>query len=275
MYIAIDVGGTKTLVAAIDPKGKVKQNIKFPTPQLYQDFVQELTNTVAKLSTKEFDAFCVAAPGKLDRQRGVGLAFGNLPWENVPIEEDLELIVKAPGLVENDAKLAALGEAHALPKKYSSSKVLYVTISTGIGGGLIIDGVIDPDFEDMEIGHILLEHNGRLKRWEDFASGRAIVEHFGKKASEISNKQDWYIISRNIAIGLIDIIATLTPDIIIIGGGVGSHLKKFKPQLEERLKAYDNPMINIPPIVQAKHPEEAVIYGCYELLKQRYGKTTQ
>jgi predicted NBD/HSP70 family sugar kinase len=273
MYIAIDIGGTKTLVAVIDGKGKIIEEQKFPTPKSYDDFIKELSSTVAKLSTNEFRAFCVAAPGKLDRKHGIGIAFGNLPWEKVHIQEDLEHIVNAPGIIENDAKLAALAEAHALKKKYN--KVLYVTISTGIGGGLIIDGIIDHDFEDIEIGQLLLEHNGRLKRWEDFASGRAIVEHFGKRASEITEKQDWYIISRNIAIGLIDIIATLTPDVIIIGGGVGTHLEKFKPQLDERLKAYDNPMINIPPIVQAQHPEEAVIYGCYQLIKQHYGKASK
>ncbi len=269
MYIGIDIGGTKTLVCVFDDKGKIIEQQKFPTPQNYVDFILELTSTVANLSTKDFKAFAVAAPGKIDRKHGVGLAFGNLNWEKVPLQADIEKITNAPGVIENDTKLAALSEALLIQKKYR--KVLYVTISTGIGGGLITDGVIDPDFEDIEIGHMLLEHKGRLEQWEKFASGRAIVEHFGKKASEITDKQDWYIISRNIAVGLIDVIATLTPEVIVIGGGVGTHLPKFKARLEEELKIYENPMVTIPPILQAKRPEEAVVYGCYELIQQKYG----
>lgn len=148
-------------------------------------------------------------------------------------------------------------------------KVLYITISTGIGSGLIIDQKIDPDFLDMEVGHMLLEHGDRLIRWEDFASGSAIVERFGKRVSEIpeNNAEAWYLIARNIAIGLINVVAILTPDIIVLGGGVSTNLSKFKDRLMEQMKIYGNPMLTIPPIVQAKRTEEAVIYGCYELAK--------
>ncbi|MCA9332698.1 ROK family protein [Candidatus Saccharibacteria bacterium] len=268
-YGAVDIGGTKTLVAIFDSSGEIKEQNKFPTPQNYEDFVKELAKNVDNLSTKEIQAFCVAAPGRVDRHRGIGIRFGNLGWENVTLIEDLEQIFKAPGMLENDAKSAAYSEAKELQKKYK--KVLYITVSTGIGCGYIINGIIDPKFADMEVGHMLLEHNGEFERWEDFASGKAIVNKFGKKASDITDKKDWYIISRNIAVGLINVIATLTPDIIIVGGGVGSHLDKFKDQLDERLITYENPMLTIPPIVKAKRPEEAVIYGCYELAKEKYG----
>jgi predicted NBD/HSP70 family sugar kinase len=126
----------------------------------------------------------------------------------------------------------------------------------------------------MEVGHILLEHDGKLQRWEDFASGSAIVKHFGKRASDIDadDTQTWYIIARNIAIGLIDLIATLTPEVIVLGGGVGSHFDKYAERLQEQLKIYENPMLSIPPVVQAKRAEEAVVYGCYHLARKKYGK---
>lgn len=270
MYAAIDIGGTKTLIAVFDEKGKVIEQTKFPTPPDYTDFSGKLAKNVADLSTKEFQAFCVAAPGFLDRKNGIVQNCSNLPWVDVPLLHDIEKVIHAPGILENDTKLAALSEA-LNHKKYQH--VLYITISTGISGGLIIDGVIDPAFQDMEIGQMLLEHHGELKRWEEFASGKAIVANFGKKASEITEDKDWYIIARNIAIGLIDVIATLTPQVIIIGGGVGTHLPKFKARLDEQLKIYENPMLRIPPIIQAKRPEEAVIYGCYELVKRTYGKS--
>jgi len=271
MYAAIDIGGTKTLIAAFDNKGEVTEQVKFPTPPNYNDFSDELAKNVAELSTKEFQAFCVAAPGFLDRKNGIVLNCSNLPWQNVPLLHDTEKILRAPGVLENDTKLAALSEALA-QKKYQ--RVLYITVSTGISGGLITNGVIDPAFQDMEIGQMLLEHHGELKRWEEFASGKAIVARFGKKASEITDDKDWYVVARNIAIGLIDVIATLTPEVIIVGGGVGTHLPKFKNRLDEQLKIYENPMLRIPPILQATRPEEAVIYGCYELAKKNYGKTS-
>jgi predicted NBD/HSP70 family sugar kinase len=272
MYAAVDMGGTKTLIAVFDAHGNVKEQFKFPTPKDYPEFLDEFARAVDSLETKHFTGACMAIPGKVDRINGVGIAFGNLAWEKVPIQIDAENILACPVIIENDANLAGLSEALLVLEKYRKS--LYVTVSTGIGGGYITDGIINPDFADAEIGQTLLEHRDRLMRWEDFASGRAIVERFGKKASEINDDKQWYVIARNIAIGLINLIATLTPDVIIIGGGVGTHILKFKDRLDEQLKIYENPMLTIPPIIQAQRPEEAVIYGCYELAKRTYGSNS-
>lgn len=269
-YAAIDIGGTKTLIAIFDEKGEITEQIKFPTPKEYSEFKETLAENVDKLSTKDFSAFCVAAPGRINHNNGTVVAFGNLPWENTPILHDLEKMLRTPGAIENDTKLAAYSEAQH-HKEYR--KVLYITISTGIGTGLITDGIIDPDFDDNEVGKMLMEHRGELVRWEDFASGRAIYEKFGKKASEITDPSDWYMVARNIAIGLNAVIAALTPDIIVFGGGVGAHFDKYKDRLEEELKIYETPMFSIPPMVKATNPEEAVVYGCYLLAKDRYGQS--
>ena len=173
--------------------------------------------------------------------------------------------------VENDAKLAALSEAIKLKEDYR--KVLYVTISTGIGAGLIINKKISPDFDNIEVGQMLFEHDGKLERWERFASGKAIVAEFGKPASDITDPHTWYVISHNIAIGLIDLIATLTPDIIIIGGGVGSHFDKFGDRLIEDLKVYQSNLLIVTPIQQATNAEDAVIYGGYFLGKSKYERS--
>jgi predicted NBD/HSP70 family sugar kinase len=270
MYAAVDVGGTKTLVAVFAENGEIKEQLKFATPKDYTDFVKELAANVDNLSTKDFRGAAVAVPGRIHRRTGVGIAFGNLPWINVPIQDDAEKVLGCPVVIENDAKLAALSEALLIKDTYH--KILYITISTGIGAGMIIDGKISPYFRDMEVGHVLLEHGDRLVRWEDFASGSAIVEKFGKRASEITDTQDWYVIARNIAIGLIDLIATLTPEVIVIGGGVGTHFDKYKDRLIEQLKIYENPMVTIPPIIKAQRAEEAVVYGCYEHAKDHFGR---
>ena len=228
MILAIDVGGTKTLVASFTVDGKATEQFKFPTPHDYQQFLIELEKSVASLTTKKFIRCVIAMPGKIDRVHGVAVAFGNLPWHDIPIVADMSKMLNIPVTVENDANLAGLSEAHMI-KQYR--KVVYITVSTGIGGVMIIDGKIDPNTEDAEYGQMLLEHDGVLTRWEKFASGSAITEKFGKRASDITDSGDWYIIAHNIAVGLIDVIAAVTPDAVVIGGGVGSHFEKFGERL--------------------------------------------
>ena len=265
MYGAVDIGGTKTLVAVFTHSGKIVEQIKFPTPKDYQDFKIELANTVAKLSTKTFKSIGLAAPGKIDRDRGIGIKFGNLGWENVPLLADVEEIFQTHGAIENDAKAATLSESKFLGNRYS--KVVYITISTGIGIGLVENGEIDQSLGDSGGHGLYVEFEGTKTTWEDLASGSAIVREYGKKASEIKDSDAWKAISNKIAVGLINIIATLQPEVVVIGGGVGTHFIKFEKFLNEALESYKSTMTDLPKIVQAKHPEEAVIYGCYELAK--------
>lgn len=266
MYLGIDIGGTKTLVALFTKSGDVKQQLKFPTPDIYSDFLTELQKTIAKFDLSDVDLTVTAVPGRLDRKKGIALAYGNLTWGEESIADDIKDITKTRVLIENDANLAGLYEANKLKHKFN--RVLYITISTGIGSGFIINGIIDPNFADAEVGQILLEHDGKLQRWEDFASGKAITKMFNKQAREITDKSAWYLISRNIALGLVDLIATLTPEVIVIGGGVGANLSKFEDRLVEELNIFANDMITVPPIVIASEPEEAVIFGCFEFAKK-------
>jgi len=269
MILAIDVGGTKVLVATFSDDGKVEKSQKFKTPIMYPDFISELKNNITEITGgKQPDACSIALPGLIDREHGIAIAFGNLPWENVAIAQDLSDTIQCPVYLENDAKMAGLSEAHELKDLYS--RVLYVTVSTGIGIGLTVDGVIDQSVSDAGGRAIMLEHQGKIQSWEEFASGKAIVAQTGKMASEITDEGDWYMVARNIAIGLIDLCVLLTPDCIVIGGGVGSHLEKFQEKLYSELELYQNRMvISLPQIRKAKHPEEAVIYGGYLLAKQR------
>lgn len=269
MYLGIDVGATKTLLAVFTKNGEIKQSVKLKTPHNYSQFLDVLTEGIHSLDEKDFAAIGLAIPGVVDRENGVGIAFGNLPWKNVHLVSYLEKLTNTPVLIENDSKLAALSEAILIKDDYR--KVLYVTISTGISAGLIVDGVIDPELADSESGHMLLEHKGHLTKWQDFASGKAIFKRYGKLASEITDQAEWKVIAHDIALGLIDLIAVLQPDVIILGGGVGANFSKFKVPLMKQLKKYEMPLVPIPPVRMAKRPEEAVIYGCYELLKAHYG----
>jgi predicted NBD/HSP70 family sugar kinase len=269
MYLGIDIGGTKTLVATLNNEGAISERVKFPTPKIYPEFLKELAKAVATLSTKEFIAAGVAAPGRVDRDHGVVVAFGNLPWKDIPLKRDIQRIVHCPAVVDNDANLAGLSEAMLLPQH---DAVLYVTVSTGIGTGIITNREINPELADSEGGEILLEYKGRLQKWEDFASGRAIVKQFGKRASDIADAKTWKTISRNIAVGLFDLITFIQPDAVVLGGGVGTHFDEFDDYLLKELKKFETPITPIPPLYRAKRPEEAVVYGCYDLAKSVYGK---
>ncbi len=267
MILSIDVGGTKTLIAIFSENGVIEQQVKFPTPSEYPEFILQLKDNILAIIGDEKPRACsIAMPGRIDRQNGVVIAFGNLLWENVPIKDELSKIIDCPIYVENDANLAGLAEATGVLDTYK--KTVYITVSTGIGGVYVIDGKMDKDTLDSEVGHTLHEHDGKLQRWEDFASGSAIVRQTGKRASDITDPGDWYVVARNIAVGLINVIATLAPECVIIGGGVGSHLEKFEEKLNSELELYKDELIVLPKILKAAHPEEAVVYGGYLLAKQ-------
>ena len=152
MILAIDIGGTKTLVAPCDNNGNPIEELRFPTPQKYTDFKAELAKNVDSL-TSDFTVVVAAVPGKLDRKNGVAVAFGNLPWKNVPIQSDIAKITGKKVFIENDANLAGLSEANRI--KPLPHRALYITFSTGIGTGIITDGKLDPDFLDSATQAIL------------------------------------------------------------------------------------------------------------------------
>ena len=273
MYLAIDIGGTKTLVATLDDAGVILEKTKIPTAKEYEEFKANLADVVAKLTIQNLKACGVAAPGMIDREQGIVKATGNLPWRNVPLRTDVEQLAKCPVVLDNDAKLGALSEAMLVKDQYN--KVLYITLGTGIGVGIIMDRQIEPALADAEGGKMPLEHDGKMVAWEDFASGRAIKEHFGKQAGELTDPKDWEWIARHVAIGLIDLLAVVQPEVVIFGGGVDVYFDRLLGPLQAELKKLETPLIPIPVIIAAQRPEEAVVYGCYDLAKKLYGSAAQ
>jgi glucokinase len=266
MYIGLDIGGTKILLASLDEQGVITEKQKFPTPRTYTAFLKDIAKAAEQLSTHTFAAGAVGVPGEIDRNKGTIIALGNLPWHHCPIQADLEDIFHCPIVIENDAKLAALSEAMLLKDNYK--KVLYITISTGIGVGLVVNGIIDTNLADAGGKAIMLENEGKIESWEDFASGRAIVARFGKQASDITDMRTWRIICRDIAKGLIHLIAITEPDVIVIGGGVGTYFSRYSTPLKAELEKYQLPLIKLPALIKAQRPEKAVVFGCYDLAKQ-------
>ncbi len=270
MYLGIDVGGTKTLIACLTNDGEIVESRKFPTAKNYGHFLLELRHTLVHMKHTDWRAAGIGIPVSLfDRDTEIAHRFGNLPWKNEHIQHDFEKILHCPVVIENDAKLASLSEAMLLKEKYS--KVLYITISTGIGYGLTVHGKIDSNIGDGGGRTIMLEHRGKLTPWEDFASGRAIVERYGKRAEDIHDEKTWHAIANDLKLGFLELIAVTQPDVIIVGGSVGNYFERFKHLLAAELRAYETPSLQIPALKKAQRPEEAVVYGCYDLAKETFG----
>jgi predicted NBD/HSP70 family sugar kinase len=264
MYLGIDVGATKVLFAVFDETGKVVYEHKIPTKPKYEEFLADMeVASRNELVSYRFKAVCCALPGWFDFRNHIMMAGGNIPWHNVRIKQDLQhVFVGIPVFYHNDTKLAGLSEAVLLQGKYN--KVLYVTISTGISGGVIISEIIDPEFNNYEPGQKNYRFNGQEMKWEAFASGKALFERYGKMASEINDPAIWQEYVKLLVPGFVDMLNTVKPEVVVIGGGVGTHFDKFKAFLETELKKVITP----PPLLKAQRPEEAVIYGCYDYIKQ-------
>lgn len=260
MLIAVDTGGTKTLVGRFSTDGTLVSTTKFSTPTSIPKYITELRKAVRELiGDTQPSMLSIGLPGRIDRS-GKLLHARNLGWRNVDMTDLLARYYDCPILVENDANLAGLAETRSLKSVPRVS--LYVTISTGIGTGIIVDGSIDPDFTSAEGGQMVLEKDGRFATWESFGSGHAIKERYGKLAKDISSKRAWYDIAKDISRGLITLAPVLRPDVIIIGGSIGTYFDKYADTVEGILKEQLH-RGNHPRLRQAKHPEEAVIYGCY------------
>jgi predicted NBD/HSP70 family sugar kinase len=267
MYLAVDIGGTKTLVAAIGDDGVIGQQHRFATPKDYESLLDGLRSAAEQFSTKQFQGGGVGVPGHIDYEHGISINSPHVSWGNVPLRDDCAKIFGCPFVIDNDANMAALSEA-MLHKDCET--VLYFTVSTGIGTGLVRHQRIDPALLKSEGGHIVLPYKDKLMDWEDFASGKAIYERYGKKAAEITDETAWRDIARNLALGFFAHIAILQPDLIIVGGSIGTHFDHYGKYLAGELKQYEVPIVLIPPIVAAERPEEAVLFGCYDAARQQF-----
>lgn len=269
MIIAVDTGGTKTLVALINNRGRIVRQERFLTPPTAEGYVHTLTDVITtRFQDSRTSAIVIALPGIV--RDGVAVWCNNLGWRNFDAHAAFRSIASVPIFIENDANLAGLAEAHHLaPIPHS---VLYVTISTGIGTGIIMDGVIDHGLRYSEGGRALVEYSGRVREWESFASGKAIYKDYGKFAADITSKRVWKQIANRISRGFLAIVPVLQPEVIVLGGSIGTYFSRYAPELEAILIKNLPPHILTPKIIQAVAPEQAVLYGCYQYAKQQLAK---
>jgi glucokinase len=170
-----------------------------------------------------------------------------------------------PVSLNNDVEAAVIAECHDGAGQ-GHPYVLYVTISTGIGASLAINGEVYHGAHNLEAGHMVIDPNGPVcscggkGHFEAIASGKAIRERYGQYGYEITDPATWNEIAATLAPGFYNYVRCYSPSIILVGGGIGAHHAKFHRFLVEHLEKL--PLnVPLPPIAQAKHTETAVAYG--------------
>lgn len=259
--LGLDLGGTK-IAAAVVEDGKIIARKQLKTPQTgLDDVVSALESISHDLLEKHSDvtALGIGVPGPLDFKKGRIRFTPNIAGlDDAPIVELLEKRLKLKVVLENDANAAGFAEhKYGAAKKYDSS--LYITISTGIGGGLFIADTVIRGANGItgEIGHIaVMPHGplcgcGQLGCWEALASGRAIAKEATFSYGETLNTQAVFekakagerkalMVIDNAAyfmgIGIANLQKIFDPNVFVIGGGMSQvgdfYLNKIKAYTE-------------------------------------------
>lgn len=257
-YVGVDIGGTKIRLTKTNHPEHVGETIDIPTPASFVVARHHIEEIIDRWMIREpLTAIGVTAPGPLDTKRGTLTNPSHIPWHNAEIIPWLHARYRCTTTLIHDASAAGVCEARlGTAKKYRYS--LYVTLSTGVGTALILDGNPIPSPHNPEGGRILL--HSPPQRLEQIASGTAIRHRYGRIAAQIHSRRIWHTISQDIALGLYDLIVASDPEIVVIGGGVGVHYKRFIQHVRKIMRSY-KPLYPLPPIRQAKYTEHAPLIG--------------
>ncbi|MFC1905509.1 ROK family protein [Chloroflexota bacterium] len=264
--LAIDLGGTKTRLALVQPGGRVLSSRNYIThasegPEaIIRRIVSGICDIVGKanLRMEELQGIIIASAGVLDVKKGIVTASPSLPgWRNIPLKNLLEKRLSVNVNLINDASAAAYGE-YRLGSGRGFNSLVYLTVSTGIGGGIIIDGELYTGADGCagEIGHMIIEANGPQCNCgshgclEVLASGTAIareaqervvqgdssslIELAGGEVDDITAEVVTLAAKRGdilacevinmaayyLGVGITNVVNIFNPEVVIIGGGV-------------------------------------------------------
>lgn len=272
MYLAIDIGGTKTLLTLFSPMGRKIKSFKFPTdknPELFMYYLNDhLASFIVSAKNRRVKAIVVAFPGVIKDNKPV-LA-PNLPDWNKGYDFAAEFArciknlfrhnrYNPPIFYENDGRLGAYYECH----KYKG-KTVYLTFGTGIGGGIVKDGEFVKLKEPFEPGHREYPFNDKIQEWEDFASSKSIrAAHDDRDVTKIHDRSTLKDIAARLSFGIADIIKEQHPDQIVLSGPLAEIFPGFHRYLHYALRAKLGKDTKIPPLKPGKHPQESVVYGAY------------
>ncbi|MBR0232736.1 MAG: ROK family protein [Synergistaceae bacterium] len=263
LYGALETSGTKMFCAVGNEAGQIVDQMKIPTttpnetmPKVIEYFKSKIDPSLS--DDEKISALGVACFGPIDLREG-SKTYGSIlntpkvAWRNYPMLKTLQEALNIPVAIDLDVNVALLGETTWGTAKDLTDAV-YVTIGNGIGMGAIsagepVHGMLHP-----EAGHIRMQiipgddYKGSCPShgacFEGMASGVAIAERWGKEAKDLLDKPEvWELEAKYIAQALYAIILTLSPQKIILGGGVMSNAQLF-PMIRKNVVEYINDYID-------------------------------
>lgn len=284
LYGAIEAGGTKFICAVADEELNIVERISIPT-----ELPAETMGKVISFFEKyQLVAMGIASFGPIDINSN-SATYGyitNTPkvgWKNYDFLGTLQAKFDIPYAWTTDVNGAAYGELKKGAAKGAASCV-YLTVGTGIGGGVVVNGQVLAGYGHPEIGHLIMRRHPEDKFGgkcpfhkdclEGLASGPAIEQRQGGiKAYEIpQDNQAWKIEAYYLAQACVDLTVTLAPEKIVFGGGV-SKQKQLFPLIRDSFKTQLNGYVPTPPLAEYIVPvalgDDAGITGCFLLAQEK------
>lgn len=282
---ALEAGGTKMVCAIGDETGKIEERISIPT-KTPQETIPLLIDFYQK---RGIDALGIGCFGPLElnpqsEKYGYITTTTKEAWRNFDFLGSMKRALKCPVGFDTDVNGSVLGEVTFGQAKGKSS-VLYLTIGTGVGAGIYIEGKLLHGMLHPEAGHVLITkresdtYKGKCPYHknclEGLAAGPAIEGRFGKKAVELADvKEVWDLEADYIAQALTGYILILSPEMLILGGGV-MHQEQLFPLIRQKVTEYLGGYVNTEElkdmdhyIVPASLNDDQGIMGCLELARR-------
>lgn len=289
LVLGIDLGGTAIKLGCCSPQGTCVRSITVPTPQpsTPEPVVDAIATAVHALDPDQtLPVIGIGMPGPADNTGRIARVSINLDdWLDVPLAEWIEDKTGRPTTIANDANCAGLGEAlYGAGQPFQN--LIMLTLGTGVGGAIIMNGELytGRDGAAGELGLITLwpdgppcnsGNNGSL---EQFASVRAIRRDHHCEPHELAAREDegaiafWQDYGRNLGAGLASLIYVLTPEAVILGGGIAASTELFLPwvqaEIERRVMPTSRENLVILP---AALGNQAGMIGAAQLARQRFG----
>ena len=261
MLIGLDIGGTKIMVASADREGKILRRARRATSTHLAEDLENIHSMIAEVASQEqILGMGAAIGGPLDWEQGIVSPLHQPDWRNVPLKAIMEEKWNCPFQVDVDTNVAALGEYRW--GELSASRFLYLTLSTGMGGGFLVDGKIYRGQNGVhpEVGHQAIHFRcsnpaavqcecGAPDCLEALISGNGIRRIYGKSAEALS-PQEWEEVAYNLGQGLRNMAALYAPEVIRIGGGVAvgggePFIGKARAVMEDHLKLVPAPLVEL------------------------------
>lgn len=274
------------MVCAIgDETGKIFEQISIPTITP-EETVPKMVEYFKKANVEALGIACFGPidPDKISPTYGHITSTPKLPWQNYNIVKAFEDALGCPAGFDTDVNGSVLGEV-TFGQAKGKKCVAYATIGTGVGVGVFIEGKLLHGMLHPEAGHVLIQRRaddgypGRCpfhkNCLEGMAAGPAIEERWGKKAIELKDKKEvWDLEAYYIAQALTGYVLTLSPEMIILGGGV-MHQEQLFPMIRNYVKEMLNGYIKTEEIenmdsyiVPASLNDDQGIMGCLELARR-------